>query len=72
MRVAQEQLGGASARPGGGGGGSQRSQINLQSRPEYRKRHKNGRFPALIDLKNAKNAVFYFKILNKIYSQDVF
>ncbi len=28
------------------------------------KRRKNGRFPALIDLKNAKNAVFYFKVLN--------
>jgi hypothetical protein len=29
-------------------------------------------FPALIDLKNAKNAVFYLTVLNKIYSQDIF
>jgi hypothetical protein len=32
----------------------------------------NSRFPTLIDLKIAKNAVFYLKVLNKIYSRDVF
>jgi hypothetical protein len=29
---------------------------------------KKGRFSALIDLKIAENAVFYLKVLNKIYS----
>ncbi len=42
VRVAQEPLGaltigGGSAWPGGGGEGSQRSQISLQSCPEYTK-----------------------------------
>jgi hypothetical protein len=37
--------------------------------PKWRK---NGRFPSLIDFKNAENAIFYLKVLNKIYSQDVF
>jgi hypothetical protein len=32
----------------------------------------NSRFPALIDLKIAENVVFYLKVLNKIYSKDVF
>jgi hypothetical protein len=35
-------------------------------------RLKNGQFPALSDLKNAKNAFFYLKVLNKIYFQDKF
>jgi hypothetical protein len=39
---------------------------------ECRKTAKNRRFSALIDLKIAKNATFYSKVLNKIYSQDVF
>ncbi len=34
--------------------------------------YKNGWFPTLIYLNNAKNAVFYLTVLNKIYSQDVF
>jgi hypothetical protein len=42
MRVAQEPLGALTigvggALPKGGGGGSQRSQIGLQSRPEFTK-----------------------------------
>jgi hypothetical protein len=40
--------------------------------PECMKTAKNGWFPALIDLKIAKDAVFYLKVLNKIYSRDVF
>ncbi len=36
------------------------------------KRCQNGQFPSLIDLKIAENAVFYLKVLNKIYFQDVF
>jgi hypothetical protein len=32
----------------------------------------NGRFPTLIDLKIAKNAVLYLKLVNKIYSRDFF
>jgi hypothetical protein len=60
----------------GGSGGSQRSQISLPSRPECtktaQKRRKNGRFPSLINLKIAKNAVFYLKVLSKIYSKDFF
>ncbi len=37
--------------------------------------YKNGaklRLPPLIDLEIAKNAVFYLKVLNKIYSGDFF
>jgi hypothetical protein len=30
-----------------------------------------GWFPALFSLKMADNAVFYLKVLNKMYSQDV-
>jgi hypothetical protein len=76
VRVAQKLLGaptigGESARPRGGSGGSQRSQRSLPSRPKCKKRQKNGRFPALTELKIAKNAVFYFKALYKIYSQDL-
>jgi hypothetical protein len=33
---------------------------------------KNSWFPAVYGLKIAKNAVFRSKVLNKIYSQDVF
>jgi hypothetical protein len=63
MRVAQELLGaptigGGSAQVGGGVGGSQRSQINPQASKNVRKWHQNGRFPALIDLKITKNALF--------------
>jgi hypothetical protein len=56
----------------GGGGGSQRSQISLQSRPEYKKRRKKDWFPALIDFKMPKTLFLYFKVLNKIYSRDIF
>jgi hypothetical protein len=55
-----------SARPGGGGGESYRSQITLQSRPKYTKTANNGRFHELFSLKIAENAVFRFKVLNKI------
>jgi hypothetical protein len=64
-------IGGSSARAGGDDGGSQRSPMR-PSCPECTKTAKNGRFPALIDLKIAKKAMFYLKELNKIYSQDVF
>jgi hypothetical protein len=40
--------------------------------PECTKMRKNGWFPTLTDLKIAKNAVFYLKIIYKIYSRDVF
>jgi hypothetical protein len=36
------------------------------------KQCQDGRFLALIDLKLAENAVIYLKVLNKIYSRDVF
>ncbi len=36
------------------------------------KRQKNRRFRARFGLKIAKNAVFRSKVLNKIYSRDVF
>jgi hypothetical protein len=63
MRAAQELLGAptigkGSARPEGGGGGSQRSQISLPSRLEC--------------TKTAPKCHFYFTVLNKIYSQEVF
>jgi hypothetical protein len=64
-------IGGGSARAGDGGGGSQRSQIRPQDALECMK---NKQFPTLIDLKIAKNAIFYLKVINKIYlsSRDVF
>jgi hypothetical protein len=75
--LAQELLGAptigrASAQSGDGGGGSQRSQISLPSRPKYKRWRQNGKFPALFALKTAENAVFYLKVLNKIYSRDIF
>jgi hypothetical protein len=33
---------------------------------------KNRQFPALADLKIIKNEVFYLRVLNKIYSRDIF
>jgi hypothetical protein len=79
MRAAQDLLcaptiGRGSAQPGGGWG-SQRSQIStFQAAQNVWKPHQNSRFPALtcIDLKTAKNAIFYLKALNKIYFWDVF
>jgi hypothetical protein len=38
----------------------------------YKNSAKNGWFPALTAFKITENAVFYLKVLNKIYSQDVF
>jgi hypothetical protein len=57
----------------GGGGWSRRSHISHPSRPKYMKMaQKQTVSPSLIDLKNAESAVFCLKVLNKIYSQDVF
>jgi hypothetical protein len=40
---------------------------------KMRKQRISGRFPALIDLKNAQKRQFcYLKVLKKIYSQDLF
>jgi hypothetical protein len=58
-------IGRGSAWPVGGSGGSQRSHISLPSRPECTKWRQNSLFPALIDLKNAKNAIFTLKFLTK-------
>ncbi len=76
MRAAQELLGVptivvGSAQPGGGGGGSQRSQISQPSTQNVQKWRQNGQFIVVNDLKNAENAVFYFTVLNKIYSRNV-
>jgi hypothetical protein len=60
---------GGSAQPGGGGRGSQRS---LPSCLKCTKMMSNGWFSAFIYLKIATNYVIYFKVLNKIYSRDVF
>jgi hypothetical protein len=38
----------------------------------YKNNTKNRLFPAVVDIKITENAVFYSKILNKIYSQDFF
>jgi hypothetical protein len=62
---------GGSARSGGGGGGH-RSQIRLPSRPKYMKTAKNGQFCTHFGKYITENAVFLSKVLNKIYSQDVF
>jgi hypothetical protein len=77
MRAAQELLGaltigGGSARPGGGSGGSHRSQISLPSHPECMKTAQKRLFSPTYWFKNAVNTVFYLKVLNKMYSQDVF
>jgi hypothetical protein len=62
-------IGGGSAWPRGGGGGCQRSQISLQSHPEYTKMAQKWHFPALNDLKNATMPFFNLQVL---YFQDVF
>jgi hypothetical protein len=38
----------------------------------YKNGTKMAGFPALIDLKIAKNTDFYLEILNTIYTQDIF
>jgi hypothetical protein len=48
------------------------SQISLHAARNILKQHINRCFPALVDLKIAKNAIFYLKVLDKIYSQDIF
>ncbi len=65
-------MGGGSAQSGGGGGGGHRSQISPPSRLKYTKMAKNGWFRAHFGLSIAENAVFHSKVLNKIYSRDVF
>jgi hypothetical protein len=47
---------------------------NKTSKPPgiYEKGTKNGQFPHLLTLKNVENAVFYLKVLNKIYSKTFF
>ncbi len=77
MRGAQKlfgvlTIGRGSAQVGGGGGGSQRSPKRPKDAQNVQKGQKNWRFPALIDLKIAKNTFFYFKVLSKIYSRYVF
>jgi hypothetical protein len=42
------------------------------SHPECTKMAKNRLFPIRIDLKITENAVFYLKVLNKIYFRDAF
>jgi hypothetical protein len=61
-------IGGGSAQPRGGGGGSQRSQISLQSRPEYRK---TASFPRVLTLKLPKTTFFTEKHLTK-YTPKMF
>jgi hypothetical protein len=77
VKAAQKLVGaptirGGSARAGGGGGGRLRRQIS----PQLAENHKNGmeirRFHALFALKIAKKTVFRSKVLNKVYSKDVF
>jgi hypothetical protein len=73
VRAAQELLGGAPTIGGGVPGQAwwwRESKSNKPSKPP--EIDKNSRFPALIDLKIAKSAIFFLKVLNKIYSLDVF
>jgi hypothetical protein len=65
-------IGGGSARPGGGGRGRQRSQINLPSCLVCTKMAPKQPVSLIIDLKITKNVIFYLKVLNKIYSRNVF
>jgi hypothetical protein len=44
----------------------------FQAAQNVRKRSQNGWFNVIIDLKIAKNAALYLKVLTKIYTQDVF
>jgi hypothetical protein len=75
-RAAEELLGASifgrgNARPGGGGGESKKS--NKPSKvPRMYEWGQNNWFPALFALKITKIVIFCLKVLNKIYSQDVF
>ncbi len=76
MRAAQELLGAPTIGRGecparGCSRGSQRSQISLPSRPERTKVCQNSKFPTLIDLKIAENAIFYLKDVTK-YTPETF
>jgi hypothetical protein len=62
-------IGGGSARPWGGGGDVIYTFTAVRN---SQKRQKNRRFRARFCLKIAENAVFCYKVLNKIYSRDVF
>jgi hypothetical protein len=46
-------------------------QLAFQAAQKVQKRCQNSRFNTLIDLEIAKNAIFYLKVLDKTYSQDV-
>jgi hypothetical protein len=53
-------------------GGVKEVKEAFQAACNVRKRHQNGQFSALFALKIIENAIFWLKLLNKIYSQDVF
>jgi hypothetical protein len=77
VKVAQELLGEPSIKGGVPGHGVVVEGVKevkqaFQAARNVRKRCQNGWFPTIIGLRIAKNAVFYLKVLNKIYSQDVF
>jgi hypothetical protein len=44
----------------------------IPKRPGIYENGKKGQSPPLIDLKIAKNTIFYLKVLNKICSRDIF
>jgi hypothetical protein len=60
--------------PGRGWWWRELKESNKPSTPPviYKNGTKNGQFPALLDIKIAKRPVFYSKVLNKIYFQNVF
>jgi hypothetical protein len=73
VRAAQKLLdvptiGGGIAQAGDGGRGSQRSQIHPHAAQKVQKWRKTGGFAHYL----AENVVFRSKVLNKIYSQNVF
>jgi hypothetical protein len=77
VKAAQKLLGArtigvGSARAEGGGGESWRRQINPQPAEMHKNGAENCRFCAHFGLKTAENSIFPLKVLNKIYSQDVF
>jgi hypothetical protein len=67
----REKLLGGGECPGKGWWWRELKESKKPSRPRiYKNNTKNRWFCAFIDLKIAENAVFYLKILNKIYFQD--
>jgi hypothetical protein len=53
-------------------GGSKKSNKPSKLPGKYKNSAKTAGFPALFALKIAENTIFYFKVLNNIYSRDVF